>query len=60
MLSPPFDVLPVVPRGVRPLISTPNQWLPSDHPTPLEGRIAIVTNAGWVAVDAGSVRHAIV
>jgi hypothetical protein len=48
MLSPPFDVLPVVPicRGVRLLISTPNQWLPSDHPTPPEGRIAIVTDAG--------------
>jgi hypothetical protein len=26
----------------------------SRHPTPQEGRIAIVTNAGWVAVDAAA------
>lgn len=25
------------------------------HPNPAEGRIAIVTNAGWDVVDAGSV-----
>jgi len=26
----------------------------SRHPTPQEGRIMIVTNAGWVAVDAAA------
>jgi hypothetical protein len=26
--------------------------------SPTEGRIMIVANAGWDAVDAGSVRHA--
>jgi hypothetical protein len=28
------------------------------RPTPTKGRIMIVANAGWDAVDAGSVRHA--
>jgi hypothetical protein len=32
---------------------TPNQIHISSHPTPLEGRIAIVTDAGRDAMDAG-------
>jgi len=31
----------------------PNQIYNSRHPVPLQGRIAIVTDAGWDAVDAG-------
>ena len=27
----------------------------SPHPGPVEGRIAIVTNAGWAVVDAGHI-----
>jgi hypothetical protein len=31
---------------------TPNQNYIIRHPVPIEGRFAIVTNAGWDAVDA--------
>src|SRR5260370_12110990 len=33
---------------------TPNQIYMHRRPTPLEGRIAIVTDAGWDAVDAAA------
>jgi hypothetical protein len=29
----------------------PNHWYILSHPVPLEGRIAIATEAGWDAVD---------
>jgi hypothetical protein len=29
----------------------PNHWYIRNRPVPLEGRIAIVTDAGWDAVD---------
>src|SRR5271155_4808427 len=54
-LKPLTGDLPVVPtcRSPPSLISTPNQWLFTACPVPLEGRLAIVTDAGRDAVDAG-------
>jgi hypothetical protein len=31
-----------------------NSFIDSNRPTPLQGRIAIVTDAGWDAVDAAA------
>ena len=47
--------LPVVPicRGSTSLISPPNHRQHAAIPSRSEGRIAIVTDAGWDAVDAG-------
>jgi hypothetical protein len=36
------------------LTATPNQWLSPRRLIPQEGRIAIVTDAGWDAVDAAA------
>jgi hypothetical protein len=36
----------------------PNQSYNSRRPTPQEGRIMIVTDAGWDAVDAAAFRRA--
>jgi hypothetical protein len=44
---------PVPHEKINPFALTPNQIHISRHPTPLEGRIAIVTDAGRDAVDAG-------
>src|SRR5882724_11970596 len=67
MLSPPCGDLPVgrfVDRGCRVFFlifrkifwfpRTPNQIENFSHPVPQEGRIAIVTDAGWGAVDAAA------
>jgi hypothetical protein len=44
---------PVPLAKINPFPLTPNQIHISTHPTPLEGRIAIVTDAGRDAMDAG-------
>jgi putative intracellular protease/amidase len=48
--------LPVVPicRGSTSLISPPNHRQHAAIPSRSEGRIAIVTDAGWDAVDAAA------
>jgi hypothetical protein len=64
MLSPPCGDLPVgrfVDRAVQPCLqkyfaSPVGQIISTNlrHPTPPEGRIMIVTDAGWNAVDAAA------
>jgi hypothetical protein len=51
-----FNLIPPVQslsQKINPFPLTPNQIHISSHPTPLEGRIAIVTDAGRDAMDAG-------